>query len=262
MGFARQPGLPANTGDPNNWLDGTNGLNFNDPDCFPFFTPLTTPNARLDRTGQVFYTSTGSRLYRTSDGAASWQEVVQFGSRSAPACIIRQVWHATALHPSNPKILSMTGSSGRPLISQDGGASWSGTGVSLINIVPGYQGFNSSSAWTSNNVVYFSSEARSPGAVHVVKSADMGATWSRADGGLPDVAVSELAVDTRDRSGRTLYAATDIGVYKTRDGGNNWTLFGAGLPNVSVRSLYLSPEGEFIRIATYGRGIWEADLEH
>ena len=262
MTIARQAGLPSNTGDPNNWLDGTNGLDFSNPDCFPFFTPLATPSARLDRTGKVFYTSTGSRLYRTTDGAASWKQVVQFGSTQAPSCIIRQVWHSTGLHPSNPNLVSMTGAGGRPLISQDGGATWSGTATTLINLVPGYEGFNSATAWTTNNVVYYSSEGRDPGVVHVVKSADRGVSWSEADFGLPDVAVSDLAVDTRDQSGRTLYAATDLGVYSTRDGGDSWSLFGAGLPNVSVRSLYLSPEGEFMRIATYGRGVWEVELPH
>ena len=262
MTLARQAGLPSDTGDPNNWTDGTGGINFTDPDCFPFFTPLSTPTARLDPTGQVFFTSTGSRLYRTVDGANSWQQVVQFGTTKAPRCIIRQVWHATALHPSNPKLIAMTGSGGRPLISQDAGATWAGAGVSLINLVPGYQGFNSAAAWTPNNVLYYASEARSPGAVHIAKTTDLGATWSAADHGLPDVAVSDLAVDSRDRTGNTLYAATDLGVYLTRDGGNSWTLFGAGLPNVSVRSLYLSPEGEFMRIATYGRGVWEIELEH
>ena len=98
--------------------------------------------------------------------------------------------------------------------------------------------------------------------MHVIKTADLGVTWSEADHGLPDAAVSDLAVDTRDATGRTLYAATDLGVCWTRDGGDSWTPFGAGLPNVSVRSLYVSPEGEFMRIATYGRDMWEVDLEH
>ena len=260
MTIVRQPGLPANTGDPNNWEDGTAGINFDDPDCFPFFTPLSTPSARLDKTGLVFFTSTGSRLYRTADGAKSWQEVVQFGDVAAPACIIRRTWHATGLHPTNPKLIALTGSGGLALISDDGGASWGG--VQLTQAVPGYNAFNSSTAWTKTNVLYYSSEARDPGVVHVVKTADGGNNWSAADHGLPDVAVSDLAVDTRDQSGRTLYAATDLGVYWTRDGGDSWSLFGAGLPNVSVRSLYLSPEGEFMRIATYGRGVWEVDLEH
>ncbi len=259
MYIARQPGLPSNTGDPNNWQDGTGGLDFTDPDCFPFFTPISTPTAQLDPTGQVFYTSTGSRLYRTSDGAQSWQQVTQFGTVAAPACIIRSTWHATGLHPSNPNVLALAGSGGRAMISQDGGANWSLT--RLTTAVPGYNAFNSSAVWTDNNVLYYSSESTASGVIHVVKTSDFGATWSAADTGLPDAAVRELAVDRRDHAGNTIYAATDIGAYVTHDGGASWTLFGAGLPNVSVMGIYLSPEGGFLRIATYGRGVWEADLE-
>ena len=260
MYIARQAGLPANTGNPNNWKDGTKGLDFTNPDCFPFYTAIGTPTAQLDPTGKVFFTTTGSRLYRTTNGAASWQQVVQFGTKAAPACIVRGVWNSVGLHPTNPKLVAITGSSGRPIISKDGGATWSGTDVSLIDLVPGYEGFNSSAVWTGNNVLYYSSEGRDPGVVHVVKTTDTGKSWSTADSGLPDAAVSQLAVDTRDASGRTLFAATDLGVYWTQDGGKSWSLFGAGLPNVSVRGLYVSPEGRFMRIATYGRGVWEVDL--
>ena len=135
-----------------------------------------------------------------------------------------------------------------------------GPDVSLIDLVPGYEGFNSSAVWTGNSALYFSSEGRDPGVVHVVKTSDSGKSWSAVDRGLPDAAVSQLAVDTRDSTNRTLFAATDIGVYWTQDGGANWRLFGAGLPNVSVRGLYVSPEGRFMRVATYGRGVWEIDL--
>ena len=137
--------------------------------------------------------------------------------------MIRRTWHATGLHPTDPNLIALTGAGGLAIFSADGGANWNG--VQLTAAVPGYNAFNSSTAWTKTNALYYSSEAR-------------------------------------DQSGGTLYAATDLGVYWTRDGGDSWSLFGAGLPNVSVRSLYLSPEGEFMRIATYGHGVWEVDLEH
>ena len=260
MYIQRQPGLPPNTGDPNHWKDGTNGIDFTDLDCFPFYTGIGTPTAQLDPTGQEFFTATGARLYRTTNGAQSWQQVARFGTIAAPACIIRPTWHNIGLHPTNPKLIAMAGSSGRPLISRDGGSTWTGTDVSLIDLVPGYEGFNSSAVWTGNSALYFSSEGRDPGVVHVVKTPDSGRSWSVVDHGLPDAAVSQLAVDTRDATNRTLFAATDIGVYWTKDGGANWSLFGAGLPNVSVRGLYVSPEGRFMRVATYGRGVWEIDL--
>jgi photosystem II stability/assembly factor-like uncharacterized protein len=258
MGIARQPGLPANTGDPNNWLDATNGIDFDNPDCFPFYTPIATPTALADPTGLVFYTVTGSHLYKTVDGGAHWSSAVQFGTAAEPSCLIRLRWNVIGLHPTNPQIIALAGASGRVMTTLDGGAHF--TTATLISAVPGYTGFNSAPAWTTNGLFYMGSEAPIPGAVHLVKSVDKGVNWTRADSGLPDVAVSAIAVDPRDAAGKTVYAGTSIGVYVTRDGGANWTLLGAGLPNVSVVGLYVSPTDDFMRIATFGRGVWEIDL--
>jgi photosystem II stability/assembly factor-like uncharacterized protein len=257
-GIVTRPGLPPNTGNPNDWQDGTNGINFTDPDCFPFYTPIGQPTAKADPTGLVFYTATGSRLYKTTDGAASWQQVVQFGSSAAPICYIRLRWHAIGLHPSNDRQIALTGVGGRLLITKDGGASW--TIKLLTTLVPGWTGFNSAAAWTKKGTLYVASESPLVGAVRFAKSADGGNTWVAGGNGLPDVAISDIAVDPADKSGNTVYAGTWIGVYVTRDGGANWTLYGAGLPNVDVTGLYLSPEERFLRVATYGRGVWEIDL--
>jgi photosystem II stability/assembly factor-like uncharacterized protein len=259
LGIARQPGLPANTGDPNDWLDATSGLDFDNPDCFPFFTAIATPTAAADPTGLVFYTVTGSHLYKTANGGASWSSLVQFGTVDSPQCLIRLRWNVIGLHPTNPQWIALAGASGRVLVSLNGGASW--TLKNLNTAVPGYASSNSSPVWSKSGVLYMASESPVPGAIRLVKSLDQGNTWARADSGLPDVAINAIAIDPRDANGQIVYAGTSIGVYWTKDGGATWTLFGAGLPNVSVIGLYVSPTDEFMRIATFGRGVWEIDLE-
>ena len=57
----------------------------------------------------------------------------------------------------------------------------------------------------------------------------------------------------------TLYAATFLGVYRSTDAGATWSRFGTGLPQVEVHDLYMPPDGSFLRIATYGRGVWETE---
>jgi len=76
--------------------------------------------------------------------------------------------------------------------------------------------------------------------------------------GLPDVPVQKLISNPQDAN--TIFAATDLGVYRTTDGGDHWLLFGANLPQVQVTDLYIPPDGSFLRIATYGRGVWEISL--
>src|SRR5262249_16008746 len=83
------------------------------------------------------------------------------------------------------------------------------------------------------------------------------ATYTVLQNGLPDLPVSRLYFDPRDVSRNTIYAATHVGIYRTTNGGGMWSPFGNGLPTVRVNDIYMPPAGSPIRLATYGRGIWE-----
>lgn len=93
--------------------------------------------------------------------------------------------------------------------------------------------------------------------MRVLKSTDGGASWANASAGLPAVPISKLLVSPRDPAGNTLYAGTWIGVYETTNGGTSWHLYGQGLPMVTVSDLYMPPDGSYLRVSTYGRGVWE-----
>jgi photosystem II stability/assembly factor-like uncharacterized protein len=71
------------------------------------------------------------------------------------------------------------------------------------------------------------------------------------------VPVTKLIVSPRDSSGNTVYAGTWLGVYETTDGGTSWHLYGSGLPVVTVSDLYMPTDGSYLRVSTYGRGVWE-----
>ncbi len=83
------------------------------------------------------------------------------------------------------------------------------------------------------------------------------ATFTVLQNGLPDLPVTRVYFDPRDASGNSIFAATHVGIYATTDGGANWAPYGKGLPTVRVNDIYMPPDGGFVRIATYGRGIWE-----
>jgi hypothetical protein len=57
-----------------------------------------------------------------------------------------------------------------------------------------------------------------------------------------------------------LLAATDIGVYKLDSASTTWILYSQGLPNVITSDIEFNEATNKIYVATFGRGIWETDL--
>jgi hypothetical protein len=95
---------------------------------------------------------------------------------------------------------------------------------------------------------------------HLWRSTDFGQTWTSIVGAdpahrLPNVAVYVAKYDPITPT--TIYAGTDLGVYFTTDDGATWNRMGEGFPVVPVRDLYIAKNQDFIRAATYGRGLWE-----
>jgi hypothetical protein len=98
---------------------------------------------------------------------------------------------------------------------------------------------------------------------------DKGHLWRTTDGGqtftsivgadpahrLPNVAVYVAKYDPVIPT--TIYAGTDLGVYISTDNGATWNRMGEGFPVVPVRDIYVAKNQDFIRVATYGRGLWE-----
>jgi hypothetical protein len=104
---------------------------------------------------------------------------------------------------------------------------------------------------------------------HLWRTTDGGQSWTSIVGAdeahrLPNVPIYVVKYDPVEAN--TIYAGTDVGVYITTDGGTTWDRMGEGFPMVPVRDLYVAKNQDFIRAATYGRGLWEiypsADASH
>ncbi len=92
------------------------------------------------------------------------------------------------------------------------------------------------------------------------RTTDGGQTWTSLVGAdpahrLPNVAVYVVKYDPVTPT--TIYAGTDLGVYFSTDDGATWNRMGDGFPMVPARDLYVARNQDFIRVATYGRGLWE-----
>ncbi len=242
-----------------NWSAFVAGLPAQTSTNFYFATPILTPTEQADPTGNVFFTYGRVGIYKSN--ATGWTTIGTPGTGGiSTGRAVRAVSHGLGVHPSNLNLIGAAGNGGYLMITTDGGNTWTerflgSTGTDGQNI--GWYGFNANVAWATDQILFACSEATNPGAAHVAKSSDGGATWLRSDAGLPDVPVTKIVMDPGDGTNQTAYAATWLGVYRTTDGGAIWTRFGTGLPQGRVSDLYVAPDSSYIRIATWGRGVWE-----
>ncbi|MGZ3902596.1 MAG: PKD domain-containing protein [Bacteroidia bacterium] len=92
----------------------------------------------------------------------------------------------------------------------------------------------------------------------VFVSTNGGTSWTNYSTGLPNLPANCITYWNNTKDG--LYVGCDVGVYYRDSTQTSWSLYNTGLPNVSVHDLAIFyPTGK-IRAATYGRGMWEADL--
>lgn len=93
---------------------------------------------------------------------------------------------------------------------------------------------------------------------HIYKSENGGDSWTDITGSLPTGA-AECAVFQKG-SHQGLYVGKAVGVYYIDSHLGDWISFDEGLPNTIPMELEVHELSKKIRVATYGRGIWEAPL--
>lgn len=92
----------------------------------------------------------------------------------------------------------------------------------------------------------------------IYETLDGGLNWINRSLNLPNVPVNSVVVQPGSPNG--LYAGTDLGVFYLDDYATEWIPYGIGMPNVVVSELEINMSAGKLRAATYGRGIWQADL--
>lgn len=134
-------------------------------------------------------------------------------------------------------------------------------GLSQVNIRPGLPQSQSPTSITVDHAdpyhlwISYSGQHASN---KVFESLDGGLSWINRSAGLPNVPANSIVVQPNSPNG--LYLGTDLGVFYRDDYTNGWEPYGTGMPNVVVSELEINMASGKLRAATYGRGIWEADL--
>ncbi|HET6331389.1 MAG TPA: hypothetical protein VFF76_11435 [Holophagaceae bacterium] len=220
----------------------------------PFVTHLAMGNST---TPDVVYAHANTKVYKSANFAGSWTAMTTTG---LPASyIIRNIGASRTTDA-----VGIASNGGRCFLYYPAtSTSWTGSATDITG-----GALNTGCVWfdTQNDqTVYLTSVAVNSAVHHLWKSANGGGTWTSIDGasgasnGLP-FGIPIHTIQNMPGDSNTLFAGTDFGVYKSADAGASWVRFGIGLPLVAARDLYIAPDKTYLRVATFGRGVWQVSL--
>ena len=219
----------------NNWGGITNSITETGAWVTPYIQHPT--NANLLYAG---YTN----VWKTTNMGNSWVKISNFSANSKI--------NALASAPSNSQII-WAANYYSLYHTTDGGQNWitnsANIGSGEITSIA-INKANPNIVWITKSGFYSTSK--------VYKTTDAGVSWTNITGSLPNYPVNTIV--NAPNTSNAIYVGTDLGVYYRDDVLGDWVPFMKDLPNVLIQELEIFDQGNKIRAATYGRGLWESVL--
>lgn len=221
----------------------------------------------------------GNRLMRSDDRGATWKLVSPDLTRHIDRDtipVMGRLWGADAVwknaftdsygtgtavaeSPVKEGLLFVGTDDGLIQISEDSGQTWH-----KIEQFPGVPDLTYvtdvfPSPHDANTVfVTFNDFQRGNFKPYVLKSTDLGKTWTAISGDLPRRdPVWTMVQDHVDPN--LLFAGTEFGLSFTADGGKHWVRLQAGLPTIAIRDLEIQKRESDLVAASFGRGFFVLD---
>jgi photosystem II stability/assembly factor-like uncharacterized protein len=153
-------------------------------------------------------------LFKSSDGGESWTSLRPSGGMAA-VIYGRMRVEQVAVDPNNPRNLMFT----ERYKSATGGADF----TEMTSDALGHQDLHAYAFDPKNPRVVYAA-----GAKDIRKSTDLGATWTKLEGAMPERGTGRI-VAIHPGSGELLLGTSYEGLHKSSDGGKTWTKVGEGL---------------------------------
>ncbi|WP_196889712.1 VPS10 domain-containing protein [Aureivirga sp. CE67] len=186
-----------------------------------------------------------SNIYKSSNSGTTWSNL------SSPSFGIKVI----TISPSDPNTIYI-GSGFNLYKSKNGGSTWTSISHPSINPVTSIAVSD-----TNPDEIYITYGRYSDGA-KVYKSLNCGDTWQNISGDLPNIPMNKVIYKTGSQG--EIFVGSDLKVFylNQNDDSPTWQVFGVGLPNVIVNDMEMYyGEQNRLRVATFGRGIWDIEVE-
>ncbi len=184
-------------------------------------------------------------IWRSTDGGTTFERISDFNSSNSLTIL--------EISQSDPDyIYTGTGSQLRRTV--NGGQSW------ILISKPGGNTLTSLEISPVDPQILYATNSGYSNGDKVYKSTDGGGSWTNISYDLPNIPANHILLE--DNSNERLYVGTDVGVYWKEDSSNDWDELGNGLPNVVVNELEIHYNSNKLRAATFGRGVWELQIDN
>lgn len=176
-------------------------------------------------------------VYKSTTSGTSWTNL--------SAGVITSTLADLAVSPSNPNYIYA--SNGATLyVTTNDGATWATRSAPAVINDIAIDPTDPTKIWVALNST----------ANRVMVSTDAGATFTNISLNLPAIVARAVIVD--ENMPRGIYVGMNIGVYYKSESDPNWTDYSDNLPLVAINELEIQKATNKIRVATYGRSIWES----
>ena len=220
----------------------------------------------------------GSALYRSDDRGSGWKKITGDLTRSIDRDelpVMGKVWGPDAVwknifttdygvasaldeSPMREGLIAVGTDDGLVQMSEDAGATW--RKIDRFAGVP-EKAYVSDIAFSQHdvNTLYatFHNFQYGDFKPYVLKSRDLGRTWTSIAGNLPDRGSAWSIVEDHVNP-RLLFLGTEFALYASVDGGAAWHPLG-GLPTITARDIAIQEREHDLVVATFGRGMYVLD---
>ena len=223
----------------------TNGTNFSTMSV-PGTGDWTTPLVMDPVNHNTLYVGL-SNLHKSTNAGGSWTAISNGQLGGNVICIAISPVDVNTIYTATEGRISRTSNGGVNWTNVSAGLPLSTTGITWAAV----SSFDPQKVWVT--LTAYSAGNK------VYHSANGGASWTNVSGTLPNVPANCITYQTNSQD--AVYVGTDFGVYYRDATMADWILFNTGLPNVTISELEIQYGNiNKIRAATYGRGLWESDL--
>ena len=212
----------------------------------------------------------GNKVFRTTDEGHSWEAISPDLTYADPATLgvsgpltmdtAGAEMYATVfslmVSGHQPGVLMAGSDDGLVHVSRDDGGEW--TDVTPPDLPKYSQVTMIEESPHTAGTVYMTVARHKTGdyAPYVYKSADLGATWTRIDAGLPGHEFCRVIREDPNRQG-LLYVGTELGIHVSFDDGNSWQSLQCNLPVSPVYDFVIKDTD--LVVGTHGRSFWILD---